>query len=104
MAKATIMAGVCGFKTEVLAEKSNGFNVSLKISSECPAFSDLPNQLTEVDGMSCIMDKVGQGPVYEACRVNCKHSACPVPMGIIKAVEVEAGLALPKDVSITITK
>lgn len=104
MAKATIMAGVCGFKTEVLAQKSQGFNVSLEINSDCPAFSDLNEQLTEVDGMSCIMDKVGQGPVYEACRVSCKHSACPVPMGIIKAVEVEAGLALPKDASVTVTK
>jgi hypothetical protein len=28
------------------------------------------------------------------------HLACPVPVGIIKAVEVEAGLALARDASI----
>jgi len=27
-----------------------------------------------------------------------------VPTGILKAIEVEAGLALPKDVTITVTK
>ncbi|WKY47655.1 hypothetical protein Q5O24_15090 [Eubacteriaceae bacterium ES3] len=104
MAKATIQSGVCGFKTEVTAQKTDGFDVKLDIVSECPAFKDLSDQLGEVDGMTCIMDKIGEGPVYEACRINCKHSACPVPMGILKAVEVEAGLALPKDVTVNITK
>ena len=104
MAKAIIMSGVCGFKTEVLAEKSKGFTVLLDIKSDCPAFSDLNDHLKTVDGMACIMNKVGEGPVYDACRVNCKHSACPVPMGIIKAVEVAAGLALPKEVTVTLTK
>ena len=34
---------------------------------------------------------------------HCFHSACPVPVGIIKAVEVAAGLALPADVRMTIS-
>jgi hypothetical protein len=35
---------------------------------------------------------------------HCTHAACPVPVGIIKAVEVETGLALPADVSIKLSK
>jgi hypothetical protein len=35
---------------------------------------------------------------------HCKHAACPVPSGIIKAIEVASGLALPKDASITVTQ
>jgi hypothetical protein len=104
MAKAIIMSGICGFKTEVSAEKSDGFNVLLDIQTDCPAFSDLNNQLKEVDSMACIMDKVGEGPIYEACRIDCKHSSCPIPMGIVKVVEVAAGLALPKDVTVSLTK
>jgi hypothetical protein len=34
----------------------------------------------------------------------CTHAACPVPVGIIKAIEVEAGLALPVDASIKVSK
>jgi hypothetical protein len=34
----------------------------------------------------------------------CTHAACPVPVGIIKAVEVEMGMALPMDVIIKINK
>jgi hypothetical protein len=35
---------------------------------------------------------------------HCPHPACPVPSGILKAVEVAAGLALPRDASIVIRK
>jgi hypothetical protein len=34
----------------------------------------------------------------------CSHAACPVPVGIIKAIEVEAHLALPADVTIKLSK
>lgn len=104
MAKATIMSGVCGFKTEVKAENSGNYKILLDIQSDCPAFSELNEVLKEVDGMDTIMSKVGEGPIYDACRIDCKHSACPVPMGIIKVVEVAAGLALPRDVTVTLTK
>jgi hypothetical protein len=35
---------------------------------------------------------------------HCKHAACPVPSGIIKAVEVASGLALPKNASIQVSQ
>lgn len=41
---------------------------------------------------------------YQETMKYCTHAACPVPTGIIKAVEVESGLALPADVNIQITK
>jgi hypothetical protein len=33
---------------------------------------------------------------------HCKHTSCPVPSGIVKAVEVASGMALPKDASIKV--
>lgn len=104
MAKGSILGGVCGFTTEVNAEKSGRSKIVLDIQSECPAFKDLNESLKEVDGMACITSKVGEGPIYDACRIHCKHSACPVPMGIIKTVEVAAGLALPRDATVKLTK
>jgi hypothetical protein len=47
----------------------------------------------------------GDGPeVLRAATKLCPHPACPVPVGILKAVEVSAGLALPKDASIRVIK
>ncbi|MGV8905900.1 MAG: DUF6951 family protein [Acetobacterium sp.] len=104
MAKAKISGGICSFTTTVSAEKAGRNKILLEISSNCPAFEKLGESLKEVDGMTCAFSKVGEGPIYDACRTHCKHGACPVPMGITKAVEIAAGLALPKDVTIILTK
>jgi hypothetical protein len=45
-----------------------------------------------------------ENPVYIAAAKHYKHAACPVPSGIVKAIEVACGLALPKDVSFKIEK
>jgi hypothetical protein len=41
---------------------------------------------------------------YFSCPKFRTHVACPVPVGIIKAVEIEAKLALPTDVVIKLSK
>jgi|LGVF01.2.fsa_nt_gb uncharacterized protein (DUF111 family) len=104
MSKATIYAGVCGFTTVVNAEKSGRNDVSLKITSDCPAYKDLDEKLSQVNAMTCSFNKVGTGQIYEVCQQTCKHGACPVPAGIIKAVEIAGGLALPKNVTISLEK
>ncbi len=43
-------------------------------------------------------------PVYRSAAKHLKHVACPVPSGILKALEVEAGLNVKKDVTITFVK
>jgi hypothetical protein len=45
----------------------------------------------------------GNGPkTLRMAAKHCKHAACPVPSGIIKAIEVASGLALPKDALIKV--
>ena len=46
----------------------------------------------------------GPHTLYELAPQCLAHPACPVPSGIVKAIEVEAGLALPADVSIKVSK
>jgi hypothetical protein len=104
MAKAVINAGACGFTTEIIAESEDMNTTVLKITSDCPNFKNLNNTLNKVDAMDVCFNKVGEGVIFDACRKFCKHAACPVPTAIIKAVEVECSLALPKDVIIKVTK
>jgi len=48
---------------------------------------------------------MGGGPLTLLLATkHCPHTACPVPVGIIKAIEVEAGLALPADATIRLSK
>lgn len=103
MAKAEIFAGICGFNTTVQTHM-NGRTCQLEIQSECKAIQRLAENLTEVDPFKEISFRRQLPQTYEAAHQYCSHAACPVPSGIIKAIEVEAGLALPKDVTIRISK
>lgn len=98
MAQVKINSGICGFATTVVAESEDMQTTVLKITSECPNYKPLEMELTEADGFVECFAKVGEGKIYETCRKYCKHAACPVPSGIIKAIEVACRLALPKDV------
>jgi hypothetical protein len=43
-------------------------------------------------------------PVYKSAARHLKHVTCPLPGGILKAIEVEAGLNVKKDSSIVFVK
>lgn len=103
MARAKIFSGICGFTTVVQA-RMNGSLCTLSIESECEAIQRLAAELTQVDPCEEISFR-GTGPrVLQLAAQHCAHAACPVAIGIIKAVEVAAGLALPADVVISLSK
>jgi hypothetical protein len=103
MAKAEVHAGVCGFKT-VIETKMGGDACQVSIQSECPAIQRLGAELTQVEPFQEISYRRKTPLTLQMAAKHCSHAACPVPVGIIKAIEVEAGLALPADVSITIER
>lgn len=104
MAKAEIHAGICGFHTTVEATQDGTGQVQLHIESECKAIKRLAQELATADPFREFTFR-GQGPLtLQLAAEYCSHAACPVPVGIIKAIEVEAGLALPADVSIKLSK
>ncbi len=104
MIQVTVDAGVCGFKTVIRASTDDMQKARLEIESGCPDIRGVAEELKEADCMQEVFGKVGSKQIYEAARKHCKHGACPVPMGIVKAVEAACGLALPKDVHLTIEK
>ena len=104
MAKAKICSGICGFTATVEARMDGRRRCFLSIESKCEAIQSLAEELTEVDPFQEISFR-GEGPLtLRLAARHCYHPACPVPVGIIKAIEIAAGLALPTDVSITLTE
>ena len=103
MTKICISAGVCGFQTEVTAQADDNDDVQLGITSDCARVQRLAQALVSADALQEISKPINETAVYQSagrCRL---HSACPVPCGIIKAIEVAAGLALPADVQIIVS-
>ncbi len=103
MAKAEIMSGNCGFTTVVEA-KMDGKTCKLAIQSQCQAIQRLAAELIEVSPFQEISFRRATPQTLQLGAKYCTHAACPVPVGIIKTVEVEAGLALPQDVTIKLSK
>lgn len=103
MAHAEIFAGNCGFNTQVTT-KMDGKVCKVQMTSDCAAIQRLAEALTEVEPFKEISFKRAMPKTHELGIKHCTHAACPVPVGIIKAIEIEAGLALPTDVSIKLSK
>ncbi|MBZ4686773.1 MAG: hypothetical protein PWQ96_644 [Clostridia bacterium] len=104
MSKCEINPGICGLVTTVEAKSIEGGNVTLKIISDCPNIQKVAEELVEINPFDEIFKRAATTKTYEVVSKHSPHPSCPVPSGILKAVEVEAGLALPKDVSIKIEK
>jgi hypothetical protein len=104
MTKVVIEPGVCGLKTTVAVQSDDMQNAVVKAESQCPAIMKLVESLGELDSFTEIFNKFGESEVFKAAKAHCSHAACPVPTGILKGLEAECGLALPRDVSIQITK
>ncbi len=104
MSTAKINAGVCGFTTIVNVESEDAQMAKISIKTQCPNIKPLETDPLEVDGFAVCFGKVGEGEVFAWCRPKCIHAACPVPTGIVKAVEVACEIALPRDVTIELSK
>jgi hypothetical protein len=103
MSKTEINSGVCGHLTTVEA-MMEGKVCKLTITSDCQAIQQLAQALPEVNPMMEISCKRATPQTLQMGLKHCYHAACPVPVGIIKAIEVAARLALPKDAVIKVFK
>ncbi|NLW70377.1 MAG: hypothetical protein GX061_04780 [Eubacteriaceae bacterium] len=103
---AEVTAGVCKFKTVIQAESDGEGKVELKITSLCPQCKRMEKTITAADPYAELFgagDNEGES-VYEKAQRLAVHKTCPVPLGILKAIEAAAGLALPVSASIEMSK
>jgi len=100
MTKAVVNSGICGFSVTVIAEKREGKEVHISLDTECEMVKKMAEDISSLDMMTAFMG-FASNPVYKSAARHLKHAACPVPSAILKAVEIETGLCIPKDVKIT---
>jgi len=104
MIKVSVDAGICGFKSEINASCEDGQNAKIEFKTDCPNLKPLETKLDTIDGFSECFGKISTSSAYTLADEYVKHPACPVPCGIIKAVEASCNLSLPKDATIKIEK
>lgn len=108
MAIASIDAGVCGFHTTSRAASEDGMFVEFEVQSDCEKIRGLGEALVAkgpIDAFEEINPNSGSvlmNTVRECLQGCC--AGCAVPVGLFKSMQVAAGLALPRDIAIQITK
>ncbi len=101
-----IFGGICGFSTLVHAEDRTGYDASFRLETECPNWRKVDEILGgKVLNMMTELFKDRESGVLTSQELNVSletipHVSCPVISGVLKALEVSVGLALPKDAAI----
>lgn len=102
MTKVKIDPGICGLITIAEAVSEDGQEVTLTVQSGCASIGKMFEVLGNTfDSFELCLAKPGSNCLYEYAAQNLPgHASCPTIAGIIKAVEVECKLALPKTATI----
>jgi hypothetical protein len=104
MAQITVDAGICGFTTQIRTASADMQTVEVSYDSDCPHVNKAKSELTSVDAFQELFRKPHETTIYQVLSGHLPHVTCPLYSGFLKAVEVAAGMALPKNASISIEK
>ena len=104
-----IEPGICNFNTVVTAESEDSRNVTFEFVSECETIKEFARRIDTISPVDAIRTL---GPEENPILLKAREllqtkgccDACVVPAGTVKIMQIGANLALPKDVSFTISK
>ncbi len=103
MTTVIVDSGICGFSVTITAEKEKDKKIRISLYTECEMVKKMLEEISLVD-VKAVFERYQNNPVYKSAAMHLKHVACPVPSGILKAIEVEAGLCIPQNASIVFLK
>lgn len=101
-----IQAGSCGFRTRGTAVGDDSQHVTFRIESDCPRIRALGQRLAAAGALDAYgeIDVRTESVLLATARAvltgGC--TGCVVPVGLFKAMQVAASLALPKDITINL--
>lgn len=98
-----VNSGICGFAVTITVEKGKDKKLSISLDTECEMVNKMREDISLLDVRSALA-RHQNNPVLLSAAKHLQHVACPVASAILKAIEVEAGAALPRDVSIVFVK
>jgi hypothetical protein len=104
MVKVEVDPGACGLPTVIRVVQNGPMSVQIELQSECQHIDNMAKELNEIDAYHECFKSNGNSKILEMCNKHCQHFSCPVPISIIKAVEVALGINPAKDVTITFSE
>jgi hypothetical protein len=104
MAELTVHAGVCGFVTKIRASSDDQQTVRIQYETTCPHAAKAREELTSIDAYTELFRKPHETAIYAALSKHLPHVTCPLYSGFLKVIEAAAGLALPRDVTMSFSQ
>ncbi len=100
MTAVEVDCGICGHHAIVEVSRESKTHIRVSVQTECEMLSSAVEQ---VDGAAWreALNPRNPNSVHAVMFQVIKHAGCPVPAAVAKAIEVEVGVALPRDVSIS---
>lgn len=102
--KADIKPGACGLHTTLWAETTDNMTVRVHSTSQCQNVRRMVEAIPEINAYEELFKPLCDIIIMQLADRYLSHRTCMVPVGILKAVEAAAGLALPADITITLTE
>ena len=99
MTRAVVNPGICGMVATIEVAKYGKRRVRVEITSQCEKLTKMVESPLELSQFDALKPHV-YSEVYQCASEHHLCTSCPIPMAILKAIEVEAGLALPRPVTV----
>ena len=93
--------GACRLKSQVISWLDDDGLLQCRITSACKNVTDFGEGLGGMDPMIVLHLPFSENQVYLRAGVMLKHATCPVPLAVLKAMEVASGLGIKRDVHLT---
>ncbi len=103
MTTVVVSSGACGFTVTIKASKGKGRTIEVVLETACEMVQKMQGDVASLDRMAALVS-FDKNAVYRSAAKHLRHAACPVPSAILKAIETEAGMNVPRDATILFKK
>ncbi|NLN71861.1 MAG: hypothetical protein GX137_03625 [Thermoplasmatales archaeon] len=92
-----VFAGTCGMTSRITAKADDIGEVTLRIESDCHHILKMSWGLRPMFAYGEVEAPMCETEIYRLATENLPHAACPVPCGMMKALEVAGDMGIPRD-------
>lgn len=99
MTAVEVNCGICGHHAIVEVSRESKTHVRISVQTDCEMLSSAVEKIDGADWRKALSPGNPES-VHAVMFQVIKHAGCPAPAAVAKAMEVEVGVALARDVSI----
>lgn len=93
--------GACRLLSQVIGWIDDDGLLRVEITSDCKFVTEFGKRLPPLDVMEVLKMPYSENHIYVQGGKTLKHATCPIPLAVLKCLEVAGGMGVKKDVHLT---